>query len=139
MSNAVKFTDRDGRILLLIEKHENIVRISVTDSGIGIKRSNQDKLFKMFRQIKSSEGIQATGIGLGLVISKLIVNEFDGTIDFFSKYRRGSTFFFTIHCEEDTFLRMQSSFIGEVCSGIKFMQAKRALTTSMAFQNTRKF
>jgi signal transduction histidine kinase len=71
--------------------------VSITDSGIGIKKKNQDKIFKMFGSIKDEKKkINTNGIGLGLVISKLIVNKFGGIIDFVSKYHRGSTFFYTI-------------------------------------------
>ena len=50
LSNAIKFTDRDGKVLILVEFIErfdefNQLRISVIDSGIGIKKDNQDKLF----------------------------------------------------------------------------------------------
>jgi K+-sensing histidine kinase KdpD len=49
--------------------------ISVTDSGIGIKKKKQDKIFKMFGSIKDDKKkINTNGIGLGLVISELIVN-----------------------------------------------------------------
>ena len=92
-SNAVKFTDRDGKIMIMTELKNNdmnqsLLRISITDTGIGIKKKNQNKLFKMFGSIKDEKKkINTNGIGLGLVISKLIVNKFDGEIDFFSKYR----------------------------------------------------
>ena len=64
----------------------DFVMISITDSGCGIKKKNQDKLFKMFGSIKDQKKkINTNGIGLGLVISKLIVTKFGGIIDFFSK------------------------------------------------------
>jgi K+-sensing histidine kinase KdpD len=54
----------------------------------------------MFGSIKDeSKKINVQGVGLGLVISKLIVNKFDGKIDFISKYKQGSTFFFTFKLE----------------------------------------
>jgi len=61
--------------------------ISVKDTGIGIKSEDQDKLFLLFGSIKSEEkNLNTKGIGLGLVISKLIVEKFNGYIDFISKY-----------------------------------------------------
>ena len=70
--------------------------MSVIDSGIGIEDKNKDKLFKLFGSIKDEEKkINLKGIGLGLVISKLIVSKFNGQIDFISKYEKGSTFFYT--------------------------------------------
>ena len=97
LSNAIKFTDRNGKIQLIVEKLENnFLRISVVDNGKGIKYKNQDKLFKMFGSFKDEKKkINTNGIGLGLVISKLIVNKFNGYIDFVSKHKKGSTFFYT--------------------------------------------
>ena len=94
ISNALKFTDRSGKITIIVEKINQALRISVADTGIGIKHEDQDKLFKLFGSIKD-EKLNTNGIGLGLVISKLIVNKFDGYIDFITKYKHGSTFFFT--------------------------------------------
>jgi signal transduction histidine kinase len=106
----VKFTDRGGKIKIKIEhqvkpvhgQFQNYIKVSIEDTGIGIKKKNQDKLFKMFGSIKhEKKKINTNGIGLGLVISKLIVNKLGGIIDFYSKYRKGSTFFFTILLEEE--------------------------------------
>jgi signal transduction histidine kinase len=92
-SNAVKFTDRGGNIVILVEYQvkpvdgqlQKFLRVSITDSGIGIKKKNKKKLFKMFGSIKDEKKkINTNGIGLGLVISKLIVNKFGGIIDFIS-------------------------------------------------------
>lgn len=96
VSNAIKFSKRDGKILILVEKIDNFMKLSVIDNGLGIKKKNHKRLFKMFGSIKNTEKkINTQGIGLGLVISKLLVNKFEGKIDFTSKYKRGSTFFFT--------------------------------------------
>ena len=99
-SNALKFTDREGKIFIMVEDiHEidkRIIRISVTDTGIGIREADKEKLFKMFGSIKDEEKkLNLKGIGLGLVISKLIVEKFTGYIDFISKFQHGSTFFYT--------------------------------------------
>ena len=97
LSNAIKFTDRDGEITIIVENcPDQFLRLSVVDNGIGIKNKDKDKLFKLFGSIKDEKKkINTNGIGLGLVISKLIVNKFGGYIDFISKYKRGSTFFYT--------------------------------------------
>ena len=101
LSNAIKFTTRQGKILVMVEKQQTEegnekLRISVTDNGHGIKKKNQTKLFKMFGTFKDTKrGLNTNGIGLGLVISKKIVEKFGGVIKFYSKYKRGTTFFFT--------------------------------------------
>ena len=99
-SNALKFTDKKGKILILVEQIAEInkrsIRVSVTDTGIGIREEDKTKLFKMFGSIKDEEKrLNLKGIGLGLVISKLIVGKFEGYIDFISKFEHGSTFFYT--------------------------------------------
>ena len=74
-----------------------MIVISVIDSGIGIEEDDKNKLFKLFGCVKhEKEKINIQGIGLGLVISKLIVEKFDGKIDFISKFKKGSTFFYSI-------------------------------------------
>ena len=97
LSNAIKFTDRYGKIQVIVENMENnFIRLSVVDNGKGIKVKNQDKLFKLFGSFKDeNRRINTNGIGLGLVISKLIVTKFNGYIDFVSKHKKGSTFFYT--------------------------------------------
>ena len=111
-SNALKFTGRDGKITIMIEKFEssmmqpknyadNLVfpanlRLTVIDTGTGIKDEDQPKIFKLFSSIKDEKKkLNVGGIGLGLVISKMIVEKFNGHIDFISKYEEGSTFYFT--------------------------------------------
>ena len=101
ISNAVKFTDRLGKIIIIIEKIDQFIRISITDNGIGIKENEKDKLFKLFGSIKDEKKkINTNGIGLGLVISKLIVERFNGYIDFISTHKIGSTFFYTFETEQ---------------------------------------
>ena len=93
-SNSLKFTDRNGKITVVIEKQQTQLRISVIDNGLGIKEEDKTKLFKLFGSIKT-ETVNKNGIGLGLVICQKIVAKFDGIIDFISEYQKGTTFFFT--------------------------------------------
>jgi two-component system sensor histidine kinase KdpD len=105
ISNAVKFTDRNGKILIEVKKQENHVKISVTDNGCGIKEKEKKKLFKLFGSIKDEKKkVNTDGIGLGLVISRLIVGKFNGIIDFVSKHKKGSTFYFTFEVDEEQIL-----------------------------------
>ena len=63
-----------------------MIRLSVQDNGIGIKKKDQSKIFHMFASVKDEKkGVNLKGIGLGLVISKMIVKKFGGIIDFVSK------------------------------------------------------
>jgi K+-sensing histidine kinase KdpD len=62
------------------------LRISVVDNGMGIKEEDHHSLFKMFGSIKDTQNnVNLGGVGLGLVISKMIVEKFDGKLSFFSK------------------------------------------------------
>jgi len=64
---------------------ENELEVSVEDNGLGIKEQDQGRIFQMFGTIKS-EKVNTGGIGLGLVISKMIVEKFEGSIKFKSVY-----------------------------------------------------
>jgi K+-sensing histidine kinase KdpD len=104
LSNAVKFSKGEGNILIKVEyikMEKQCLKVSVIDTGIGIKEEDKPKLFKMFGSIKDQKNkVNTSGIGLGLVISKLIVNKFDGHINFFSEQNKGSNFFFTFEIKE---------------------------------------
>ena len=90
-SNAIKFTDRRGKIEIVAKLKKSHVKIYVRDSGIGIKKENQSKLFQLFGSIKDEKRqLNTKGIGLGLVISKMIVEKFKGTINFDSRFEEGT-------------------------------------------------
>jgi signal transduction histidine kinase len=101
ISNASKFTPRHGSIQLraVLEKDENnlcAIRIEVSDSGIGISKEQQHKLFASFEQADSNTSRKYGGTGLGLAISKRIVEMMDGRIWVESALGKGSTFAFTV-------------------------------------------
>ncbi len=101
MSNAVKFTPDMGTITLssrVIEQNEDefTVRISVTDTGIGITPEQQKKLFRSFEQAEGGISRRFGGTGLGLAISKKIVDLMGGRIWVESDQGGGSTFSFQI-------------------------------------------
>lgn len=96
LSNAIKFTSEGGvrvKVACLDDKLDKIkLRIAVADSGIGISEENKSKLFIRFSQVDSSDTRQYGGSGLGLVITKQIVELMGGTITVQSKEGLGSTF-----------------------------------------------
>ena len=67
-------------------KGHNVLAISVIDTGCGINNNGKVKLFKLFGTLQDTRQMNTQGIGLGLVISKMIVEQFDGVIDFISKF-----------------------------------------------------
>ncbi|AEF80296.1 response regulator [Leadbettera azotonutricia] len=107
LSNAVKFTPERGSVILnaCLEKQEGkifTVRISVTDTGIGISEEQQKKLFSSFQQADGSTSRKFGGTGLGLAISKRIVEMMGGRIWIDSEEGKGSTFSFIIETEKGT-------------------------------------
>lgn len=95
LSNAIKCTSK-GFISLSYEIQENFVRISVTDTGIGIDKPQQERVFQRF--VKLNEFVQGTG--LGLAICKMIVEKLGGEIGVESQLGKGSTFWFTLPLKE---------------------------------------
>lgn len=99
LSNAIKFTTR-GHVLLSVE-HDDAnpasgLRISVTDTGIGIPADKLDHVFETFTQADSSTTRQYGGTGLGLAISKLLARLLGGTLSVRSAAGQGSTFWFNL-------------------------------------------
>ncbi len=94
IKNAVKFTDK-GRITVGFSlKSNNILSISVKDTGIGIAKEKQNILFDFFRQIDDSHTRQFSGVGIGLAISKKIAKAMRGDIFVNSQLGSGSEFIF---------------------------------------------
>ena len=103
ISNAIKFTANEGKITIeakRIDNNENPnvceLELRVIDTGVGISREEQGRLFKPFVQVDSSISRKYGGTGLGLAISKKIVEMMQGDIRLESEEGRGATFIFTI-------------------------------------------
>jgi CheY-like chemotaxis protein/two-component sensor histidine kinase len=97
-SNAVKFTD-EGTITLDVTVEQEPrpqIRLVVKDTGIGISQEDQDKLFARFSQVDSSPTRKAGGTGLGLNISRSLVELMGGEMGVNSELGQGSTFYFTL-------------------------------------------
>jgi len=104
LSNAVKFTPEEGRITLdalFLEEKDFIVtlRVEVRDTGIGISKQQQARLFNMFQQAEGGTTRKFGGTGLGLAISKQIVEMMDGEIWIESELGKGAAFIFTVRLE----------------------------------------
>jgi signal transduction histidine kinase len=95
LSNAFKFTDRDGHITLRIDAADEHVQIAVTDSGAGIPRSQLPHIFEKFYQA-DNQGPSLGGTGLGLAIAKQIVVAHGGSIVAESSPGVGTTFTITM-------------------------------------------
>lgn len=96
LSNAVKFTPENGRITINARLSNQHVQIAVSDTGIGIKSDDMNKLFEAFRQVDGSYARRYEGTGLGLILTKRLVELHGGKIWAKSEYGKGSTFTFTL-------------------------------------------
>lgn len=95
VSNAVKYSNRGGKVTVAIHRIENEIAVEVTDEGIGIKPEDISKLFRPFQQAKNAR-TAGEGTGLGLVISKRLVELHGGAIHVESEWGKGSRFSFRI-------------------------------------------
>ena len=100
LGNAIKFTPEEGSISIntyFLEKEDDLctIKVSVTDSGIGISPAQQTALFQSFIQAETHTSRKYGGTGLGLAISRSIIQKMDGSIWVESDLGAGSTFTFT--------------------------------------------
>jgi len=97
LSNAVKYTQESGTITVSSELKQKVVEVSVIDTGIGMSKMIQDKLFRIDSNISSMPGTHnEAGTGLGLIVSKEFVEKLGGRIWVESEEGKGSAFRFTI-------------------------------------------
>jgi PAS domain S-box-containing protein len=98
LSNAIKFTPDGGRILITARRAggEGAVEIAVADSGIGIAPVDQERIFREFEQLDSAYVRQQQGTGLGLALTRKLVELHGGRIWVESEVGRGSTFRFIL-------------------------------------------
>lgn len=96
LANAIKYTNRNGRVSVVLQKKANEYSVSVSDNGIGIPKSAIGNLFTKFYRVKGGLNSGSTGTGLGLFIAKSIVERHNGSIGVTSKEGVGSTFTFVL-------------------------------------------
>jgi len=91
VSNALKFTQQ-GEVIVRIRRAGGQVRIDVQDTGSGIPRDAQARIFEMFERVDTAPGPRAPGVGLGLYIVKGLTQMMGGTVALRSEPGRGSQF-----------------------------------------------
>ncbi|MHB8209712.1 sensor histidine kinase, partial [Mucilaginibacter sp.] len=96
LSNAIKYSPIDSTITLTIKTCENGIQVSVSDTGIGIKPKDQEKLFQRFYRVDNDEIKNISGFGIGLYLASEIVQRHKGKIWVNSAENKGSTFSFML-------------------------------------------
>ncbi|MBU4419021.1 MAG: HAMP domain-containing histidine kinase, partial [Candidatus Omnitrophica bacterium] len=92
IQNAVKFTPSEGRINLTVRPEGNVLKVSVSDTGLGISEEDLPKIFQRFFHKEKAQEESADSIGLGLSIAKSIAKFHGGDIEAKSKLGEGATF-----------------------------------------------
>ena len=105
LTNSIKFTPLNGTITLIakcvcdVDSLENVLYIEVIDTGIGISKEQQSRLFDAFEQAENNASRKFGGVGLGLAICKRIVEAMGGQISIESELGKGAKFLFTLSFE----------------------------------------
>ena len=96
LSNSVKFTEPGGTISIEAETQNDMIRVSVSDTGIGIPADHLSKIGKPFEQVESQHSKKHKGTGLGLALSRSFVEMHGGTLTIESDEGVGTTVSFTL-------------------------------------------
>jgi PAS domain S-box-containing protein len=96
IANAIKFSHPGGTVEIISERVGNDIQFEVRDKGIGIKHEEMQLLFRPFRQAASGRDMNHQGMGLGLAITKKLIELHGGTIWIESEWEKGTTVFFKI-------------------------------------------
>ena len=96
LSNAIKYTNENGKIFVNVASKESVVEISVEDTGTGIPKDKVEKVFNRFEQVDPSLVKKREGCGIGLSLTKHLVEMHGGEIWVESQEGKGSKFIFTI-------------------------------------------
>lgn len=101
LDNAVRYTKEKGEITIKIQKKNKDIYFEIKDTGIGIPKKDQKFIFQKFFRAENARKKQTQGSGLGLFITKSIIEKSNGKIGFSSQEGMGSTFWFTLPIKKD--------------------------------------
>ena len=99
LGNAIKFSPRGGTITIRVEAVDDIVRLTIADTGVGIPADKLERVFDRFYQVDGSATRRFGGAGLGLAIVRRIIEAHGGQIWVESDLGQGSSFKFTLPTE----------------------------------------
>jgi signal transduction histidine kinase len=115
VSNAVKFTPQGGRVELSARRAGDFVEVSVADTGVGIGADDVGKIFEDFYQVRP--GVTQEGTGLGLALTKRLVELHGGEITVLSDPGEGSTFSFTLPIRQGGSAQAATALRAEAIAG----------------------
>lgn len=99
IDNSIKYTDEHGSIDVNCSKTDNLIKIMISDTGIGIPQKYQSRVFERFFVVDKARSRKTGGTGLGLAIVKHIIQLHHGTLDLASQEGKGTTFTVTLPLE----------------------------------------
>lgn len=110
VSNSLKYTNEGGKITVSAKKEGDFLKVAVSDNGIGITKADQKDLFSKFYQvIKTTQNLPKKGTGLGLYITKGIIEAHGGTVGVESEEGKGTTIFFYLPVEKQDYIMPNAS------------------------------
>jgi len=96
IDNAIKYSPPSGKINITLQKKNNEIRFEIKDSGVGIPKDQQGRIFQKFFRANNAVTMNAAGTGLGLFLSRNIIEAHGGKMDFTSNENFGTTFSFSL-------------------------------------------
>ncbi len=96
LDNAIRYTPEGGNVVISLNKNQDNLELKIQDSGMGISENQKEKLFTKFFRGGNAQEVHIEGSGLGLFITKNIIEAHGGKIWFESKKGAGATFYFTL-------------------------------------------
>jgi len=101
LDNALKYTPVGGEVFVSLKNIKKEIQLGVRDTGVGIPKNQQERMFNKFFRAANVLGIDTEGSGLGLFITKNIIEAHDGKIWFESEEGKGATFYFSLPVKEE--------------------------------------
>ncbi|MDR3665215.1 MAG: two-component regulator propeller domain-containing protein [Ignavibacteriaceae bacterium] len=133
VENAIKFTSERGGIFVIVELRSDRLYIKVKDNGIGISAEKMSSIFRIFEKADNGSTKQASGLGMGLILTKKLVSLHKGDIQVTSAPGMGSTFTFWIYTDEKVYHYSEMEEVNNV--NLTFRPLSKGHEISSTFQD----